>query len=244
MRVLYSDISESTERPTRETTDEGVSSYESNSCLSGPICEVTNMPDVPCTWSLPIPTEWIQICRSEPAFKAKNIINKRFAGGPGCSNQYVSGSEVRSSFRQHGRFFEIHHRSMRWHCFTPGKYEREILPVQRQRSDASSAAPCSVWCRRSSGSTRSLTGRLSASLWLSFASTRRSPATSGSCWGTRRLGLAARRARWPGTGSAWNRCAGWSIYRAESSFRSWAAMRSAFSNVAVHRLQTRADMNF
>jgi len=26
--------------------------------------------------------------------------------------------------------------------------------------------------------------------------------------GTRRLGLAARRARWPGTGSAWNRCAG------------------------------------
>ena len=32
--------------------------------------------------------------------------------------------------------------------------------------------------------------------------------------------------------------------RAESSFRSWAAMRSAFSNVAVHRLQTRADMNF
>jgi len=28
------------------------------------------------------------------------------------------------------------------------------------------------------------------------------------------------------------------------AFRSWAAMRSAFSNVAVHRLQMRADMNF
>ena len=26
--------------------------------------------------------------------------------------------------------------------------------------------------------------------------------------GTRRLGLAARRARWPGTGRSWNRCAG------------------------------------
>ena len=34
------------------------------------------------------------------------------------------------------------------------------------------------------------------------------------------------------------------LERAESSFRSWAAMRSAFSNVAVHRLQMRADMNF
>ena len=83
MRVLYSDISESPERPTRETTDEGVSSYESNSCPSGPICEVTNMPDVPCTWSLPIPTEWIQICRSEPACKAKNILINGLRGAPG-----------------------------------------------------------------------------------------------------------------------------------------------------------------
>ena len=45
------------------------------------------------------------------------------------------------------------------------------------------------------------TGRLSASLSLGSASTRRSSATSGRCWACRRLGMVAvKGARWQGTG--------------------------------------------
>ena len=98
----------------------------------------------------------------------------------------VLRSGVRSSFRRNGRYFEKNGqvpnlRSMRLTLSgTRGtcEYEREILPGQRERSDTSSAAPCSVWCRQSSGSTRSLAERLSASLSLCSASTRRSPVAS------------------------------------------------------------------
>ena len=75
-----------------------------------------------------------------------------------------------------------HQRSLRLTLSAPAKSESEILPGQRERSDATlcrALSPCSVWCRRSSRSTRSLTGRLSASLSLGSASTGRSPATSG-----------------------------------------------------------------
>ena len=69
---------------------------------------------------------------------------------------------------------------------TLGSPEREKLEKKfpgngnGQTSDATlcrALSPCSVWCRRSSGSTPSLTGRLSASLSLSSASTdaRRQP---------------------------------------------------------------------
>ena len=121
----------------------------------------------------------------------------------------VLRSGVRSSFRRNGRYFEKNGqvpnlRSMRLTLSgTRGtcEYEREILPGQRERSDTSSAAPCSVWCRQSSGSTRSLAERLSASLSLCSASTRRSPATSGRCWACRRLAMVADKgARWQGTG--------------------------------------------
>ena len=121
----------------------------------------------------------------------------------------TSGSKVRSSFR-HGCYFEKNGQD-------PAKYEIETLRTgitrgeigkiclgKRERSDATlcrALSPCSVWCRRSSGSTRSLTGRLSASLSLCSASTRRSPATSGRCWACRRLAIVADKgARWQGTG--------------------------------------------
>ena len=55
---------------------------------------------------------------------------------------------------------------------------------KRERSDGTlcrAQSPCSAWCRQSSRCSPSLTGRLSASLSLGPASTRRSPATSGRC---------------------------------------------------------------
>ena len=65
----------------------------------------------------------------------------------------------------------------------------KICPGKRERSDASSR------------STRSLTGRLLASLSLGSASNRRSPPTSGRCWACRRLAMVAvKDARWQGTG--------------------------------------------
>ena len=63
-------------------------SYSSSEPWGSLFCEVTNMPDVPCTWSLPIPTEWIQICQSEPIFKALITLINGLRGGSGCSNQY------------------------------------------------------------------------------------------------------------------------------------------------------------
>ena len=124
----------------------------------------------------------------------------------------MNGSKVkvRSSFRRHahGRYFEKN-------CQVPAKSEIDTLRTQRSprgkfcpsKREWSSAtlcralSPCSVWCRRSSGAKRTLTGRLSASLSLCSASTRRSPATSGRCWACRRLAMVADKgARWQGTG--------------------------------------------
>ena len=102
MRVLVS--RQSTERPRRERRVRVSSQYySSNSCPSGPIwCEVANMPYVPCTWNLPIPTGWMQKYRSEPAFKATNNILINGLGG-GCSNQY----QIRVSRTHIGYLFKI-----------------------------------------------------------------------------------------------------------------------------------------
>ena len=82
-----------------------------------------------------------------------------------------------------------------------GKFARADGNSQTLYTLCRALSPCSVWCRRSSRSTRSLTGRLSASLSLGSASTRRSLASSGRCWTCRRLAMVADKgARWQGTG--------------------------------------------
>ena len=76
----------------------------------------------------------------------------------------------------------------------PLKEMCKLCSGKRERSDGTlcrAQSPCSAWCRQSSRCSPSLTGRLSASLSLGPASTRRSPATSGRCW------LADRWQWWP-----------------------------------------------
>ena len=105
----------------------------------------------------------------------------------------------------------------------------QICPVKgavkrySQPGPAASQSPCRGWCRQIPRCTPSLTWRLSASLSLGSALTRRSRATSGSCWAWGRLATMASRASDGGTSRSYLVCA---LCRLKHAFmRLWAAIR-------------------
>ena len=131
----------------------------------------------------------------------------------------------------------------------PLKEMCKLCSGKRERSDGTlcrAQSPCSAWCRPSSRSSPSLTGRLSASLSLGSASTRRSPATCNlrEVLGLQTVGNGPSRAPDGRKLAAATLCRALCAGSNMRSFRSWAAIGSACSNTVVHRLQTRADMNF
>ena len=104
-------------------------------------------------------------------------------------------------------------------CPVKGAVKRYSLP-----GPAASQSPCRGWCRQIPRCTPSLTWRLSASLSLGSALTRRSRATSGSCWASRRLAtMGVKGVRWQGTSRSYLVGA---LCRLKHAFmRSWAAMQ-------------------
>ena len=97
--------------------------------------------------------------------------------------------------------------SLRWEMNVPFTEIQNFGYFARAKGNGQHAtlcraqSPCSVSCRPISKCTPSLTWRLSASLSLGSASTRRSPATSGRCWACIRVAMVAiKGARCQGTG--------------------------------------------
>ena len=158
-----------------------------------------------CTHELPLPRHRLFVCWGKhPGRRLLNALALSLAGDMPVTSSHTSAFTPPSSVAPKKVFFSAYRvvlrsgrvsddmavilrkmiMTLRRKMNDPLKEMCKLCSGKRERSDGTlcrAQSPCSAWCRQSSRCSPSLTGRLSASLSLGHASTRRSPATSGRC---------------------------------------------------------------